>query len=157
MMSRAVVFLGALLAVATVKAADLKLEAKLIWGSNEPTNKVQHTVVKDPKLSADLHRIFKWNNYYEINTKEVSIAHNKTGTLQMSDKCKLDVKNLGSNRIEVSCIGKGKQVSHGEHSLAPGKWFTLGGNDKNNSAWFVVMRTKSGSSGATPAAATTKR
>lgn len=141
MMSRVVVFLGMLIAAMSVRAADMKLQAKLIWGSNESTNKITaHKLVQDPKLSADLHRIFKWNNYYEINTKDASIPENKTGTLQMSEKCKVEVKNLGKNHIEVSCIGKGKQVSHGKHSLAPGQWLTLGGNDKNNSAWFVVMR-----------------
>jgi len=143
-MSRVAVIFGLLLAVLSTRAADLKLEAKLIWGSNDPTNKVQHPVVKDPKLSSHLHRIFKWDNYYEINTKDASIPQTKTATLQMSEKCKLDVKNLGSNRIEVNCIGKGKPVSRGTHSLPPGQWFTLGGNDKNNSAWFVVMRSTSG-------------
>jgi hypothetical protein len=142
MMSRLLVFLGVLIAAVSVRAADMKLEAKLIWGSNESADKVKtHKLVEDPKLSADLHRIFKWSNYYEINTKDVAIAVNKTGTLQMSEKCKLEIKNLGKNHIEVNCIGKGKQVSHGRHSLAPGQWLTLGGNDKNNSAWFVVMRT----------------
>ena len=150
MMSRVVVILGALAMALSARAADLKLEAKLIWGSNDPTNKVNHKLVEDPKLSADLHRIFKWANYYEIYTKSASIPHNKNDVLQMSDKCKLDVKNLGNNWIEVSCIGKGKQVSHGKHSVAPGQWLTLGGNDTNNSAWFVVMRNTSGGVQPTP-------
>jgi hypothetical protein len=141
MMSQAAVVLSLLIAMMSARAADMKLEAKLIWGSNDPTNKVQHTVIKDPKLSSDLHRIFKWDNYYEINTKQIAVAPNKTEILQMSEKCKLELKNLGSNWLEVNCIGKGKQVSKGKHSLAPGKWFTLAGNDKNNTAWFVVMRT----------------
>lgn len=141
-MSRIAVFLGVLIAAVGVRAADMHLEAKLIWGSNDGTEKIaQHKLVQDPKLSGDLHRIFKWNNYYEINTKEVAIPQNKSGTLEMSDKCKLEIKNLGNNRIEVNCIGKGKEVSRGQHSLKPGQWFTLGGNDKNGCAWFVVMRT----------------
>jgi hypothetical protein len=143
MMLRAVAIFGLLLTLMSARAADLKLEAKLIWGSNDPTNKVQHPMVKDPKLSSHLHRIFKWNNYYEINTKSVSIPQTKTTDLQMSEKCKLEVKNLGANRIDVSCIGKGKPVSRGTHSLSPGQWFVLGGNDKNNSAWFIVMRSTS--------------
>jgi hypothetical protein len=144
MMLRVVAIVGLLLAVMSTQASDLKLEAKLIWGSNDPTNKVQHPVVKDAKLSAHLRRIFKWENYYEINTKSVSIPHAKTSDLQMSEKCKLEIKNLGGNRIDVSCIGKGKPVSRGTHSLSPGQWFVLGGNDKNNSAWFIVMRSTSG-------------
>jgi hypothetical protein len=138
-------FLGIVLAVVggTAKGADMQLEAKLIWGSNDSADKVSHKLVADPKLSSDLHRIFKWSNYYEINTKSVTIPANKSGELQMSEKCKLEIKNLGKNWIEVNCIGKGKQVSKGKHSLAPGKWFTLAGNDKNNTAWFVVMRTTS--------------
>ncbi|MGZ4963132.1 MAG: hypothetical protein ACXWKG_03445 [Limisphaerales bacterium] len=140
MMSRAAVVFTLFIAMMSARAADLKLEAKLIWGSSDPADKVSHKLVQDPKLSSDLHRIFKWDNYYEISTKEAAVPQNKTEILQMSEKCKLEVKNLGSNWIEVNCIGKGKQVSHGKHSLAPGKWFTLAGNDKNNTAWFVVMR-----------------
>lgn len=125
----------------SARAADLKLEARLIWGSNEGPEKItKHKLVEDPKLSADLHRIFKWANYYEISARDASIPADKTGILQMSEKCKLEVKNLGKYWIEVNCIGKGKQVSHGRHSVAPGHWVTLGGNDKDNSAWFVVMR-----------------
>jgi hypothetical protein len=118
----------------------MHLEAKLIWGSNDGTDKVHHALVTDPKLSADLHRIFKWSNYYEITNKSVEIADNKSSVLQMSQKCKLEVKNLGKNWIDIQCIGNGKPVTKGKHSLAPGKWFTLAGNDKNNTAWFVVMR-----------------
>ncbi|MDB6059734.1 MAG: hypothetical protein JWO95_3578 [Verrucomicrobiales bacterium] len=142
MISKAVLTLGLLIGVMSARAADMQLEAKLVWGSNDEADKVKHTLVSDPKLSSDLHRIFKWSNYYEISTKEVAIAPDKTGVLQMSDRCKLEVKNLGKNWIEVNCIGSGKQVSKGKHSLAPGKWFTLAGNDKNNTAWFVVMKTK---------------
>jgi len=141
MMSRAALIFGLFIAMMSARAADMQLEAKLIWGSNDVTNKVKHAVVQDPKLSADLHRIFKWSNYYEITDKDLKIPDNKTGILQMSEKCKLEVKNLGKNWIEVNCIGNGKQVSKGKHSLAPGKWVTLAGSDKNNTAWFVVMRT----------------
>src|SRR3954471_20100654 len=107
MMPKAVLIFGLLIAVMSARAADMQLEAKLIWGSNDGADKVKHTLVQDPTLSADLHRIFKWTNYYEISTKDATIAPDKTGILQMSDKCKLEVKNLGKNWIEVNCIGSG--------------------------------------------------
>jgi hypothetical protein len=139
-MAKSILIFGLLMAVMSAGAADMKIEAKLIWGSNDPADTIKHKLVQDPKLNADLHRIFKWSNYYEITNQTVLVAQNKSTVLQMSQKCKLDVKNLGSSRVSVNCIGNGKPVSKGEHSLAPGKWFTLAGNDKNNTAWFVVMR-----------------
>ncbi len=62
----------------------------------------------------------------------------------MSEACIIRVKNLGASRVEVSCIGHGKQVHKGAYTLVPPQWLVLGGNCDNNTAyntaWFIGLR-----------------
>ena len=118
--------------------STVSLQARLIWGTNDKnTNTLHHAV--EPALAADLQETFKWTNYYEMTNQAAVIPFNETGTLQLSAKSVLKVRNLGANRIEINCIGKGKQVSKGVHDLLPGQRVTLGGNTTNGSAWFIVL------------------
>jgi hypothetical protein len=125
-------------AAAAVSAEDLKLQAKLIWGSNDDPETIKHKPVNH-ELADTLQRMFKWKNYYEITNEIGMIPMSKSFDFQMSSRCVLKIKNLGNSRVEISCIGEGKQVSKGTHTLPP-KWLVLGGNDTNNTAWFVGLR-----------------
>jgi hypothetical protein len=122
-----------------VHAADLKVEARLIWGVNDekPTVKCEPL---DSALCDKLHRTFKWKNYYEITNKTAAIAVNHSSELKMSETCAIRVKNLGKSRVEVSCIGHGKEVHRGDYTLEPPQWLVLGGNGSGNTAWFVGLR-----------------
>lgn len=119
-------------------AADLKIEARLIWGANEGSGVKLEPV--DISLSSKLHRMFKWSNYFEITNTAANIPLNQSRDLHMSDACTIRVKNLGNSRVEVSCIGKGKQVHKGAYTLVPPKWLILGGNDSADTAWFIGLR-----------------
>lgn len=121
-----------------VRASDLILEARLVWAANEPKDSRYQAAPSD--LASKLHEIYKWNNYFEITNKVHSIPLNETRDFRMSDRCLLKIKNLGNSRIEVNCIGQGKQVSRGSHTLLPGEWLVLAGNAKNNTAWFIGLR-----------------
>jgi len=121
------------------RAADLKLEARLIWGANDEKETVKYEPL-DPALSDKLHRMFKWKNYYEITNKTASVPVNQSSDLKMSDACTIRVKNMGASRVEVSCIGHGKQVHKGDYTLVPPQWLVLGGNGTDNTAWFVGLR-----------------
>jgi hypothetical protein len=119
--------------------ADLKIEARLIWGANDEKETVKYEPL-DAGLSDKLHRTFKWKNYFEITNKNASIPLNQTGELKMSDACTIRVKNLGGSRVEVICIGHGKQVHQGAYTLTPPQWLVLGGNDSSNTAWFIGLK-----------------
>ncbi len=119
-------------------AADLTLEAHLIWASNETSDPRYHAAPDD--LSGKLHMIYKWTSYFEITNQIRSIPARESRDFRMSDKCVLKIKNLGDSRIEVNCIGQGKQVSKGIHTITPGQWVILAGNAKNNTAWFISLR-----------------
>src|ERR1043166_1053988 len=88
-------------------AGDLKVEAKLIWGTNDGVDKLKHHPVS-PDLAQKLGRAFKWKNYVEITNRVASIPVNQSSEIKMSEPCVLRLKNLGSSRVEVHCIGKGK-------------------------------------------------
>lgn len=129
-------FLGVAVAA---QAADLKLEAKLVWGTNDDKG---DTACKetDNDLASKLHGMFKWKNYYDITNRTAAIALNKSCDLKMSDRCTLQIKNLGNSRIEINCIGQGKQACKGTYTLTPPKWVVLGGNAVNDTAWFIALR-----------------
>jgi hypothetical protein len=122
------------LVLCSAHASDLKLEAKLIWGTNDDTKELKHKPV-DPSLTQSLH-MFKWKNYVEITNQVASIQQDAIKEMRMSDKCRIQVKNLGSSRVDVKLFGSGKWVSHGVNTLP----CAIGGGDKNDSAWFVVLR-----------------
>ncbi|HWD21298.1 MAG TPA: hypothetical protein VHB20_18675 [Verrucomicrobiae bacterium] len=123
-------------------ASDLTLEARLVWGVNETQDATHKPVAAD--LSSKLHGMFKWSNYFDITNQVQNIPLNQSRDFKMSDRCVLKIKNLGSSRIEVSCIGQGKEVCKGTHTLEPTQWLVLGGNDKNNTAWFIGLREADG-------------
>jgi len=130
-------FLLALAAAAS--AADLKLEARLVWGTNDEKGGPNCKPV-DPALYDKLHGTFKWKSYFEITNRIAGIPLNQTRDLKMSDHCTLRVKNLGGSRVEINCIGEGKEVHKGAYTLTPPKWVVLGGNSTNNTAWFIGLR-----------------
>jgi hypothetical protein len=118
-------------------AQEMKVEARLIWGANaEFADKTK----VDPRLNEDLSRIFKWKTYYQITNCVATLPVNETRSYEMSSQCVLTIKNLGDSKFEVSCVGNGKPVWKGAYPLQPGKWLTLAGPDRNDTAWFIVMR-----------------
>jgi len=128
-----------LLLAAAASAADMKLEARLVWGTDDEKGGPNCKPV-DPELAAKLHGMFKWKNYFEITNQIASIPLNKTRDLKMSDHCTIRVKNLGASRVELSCLGEGKPVDQRVETLTPPKWLVWGGNSKHDTAWFVGLR-----------------
>jgi hypothetical protein len=130
-------------AALAARGGDMELEARLVWGTSDDKSDAKCKPV-DAELAGKLHGMFKWKNYYEITNETASLALNKIRTLKMSDQCTLELKNVGASRIEVNCIGQGKQVHKGAYTLDPPKWLVLGGSCDNNTAyntaWFIGLR-----------------
>ncbi len=123
-------------------AADggVHLEAVLVWAANsQKTNDANLKELEAP-LAKKLHKAYKWENYYEVRRKEATISGKDATKVPISEKCALEVKNLGEERVEVKLIGKGKPVSRSVESLAHGHLIILGGDDKNDTAWLIVIR-----------------
>jgi hypothetical protein len=122
-------------------AADRKLEACLIWGTNEdkspnPTHK---------PLSGDLAKKLremplKWKNYFEVSRQVLAINTTNYNKVVMSKKCYIEVKDKGGNNVTVKLYGEGKQVNRVDKPLPKGEVLTLGGDAKDNNAWFITLR-----------------
>lgn len=136
--SLAVVF--CCVAATASQAADIKVEAKLVWGADDSNKSDSTCKPVDSDLAAKLHGMFKWKNYFEITNQAAAIALNRISELKMSDRCTIQLKYLGDSRVEVNCIGQGKQVCKGAYTLAPPTWLVLGGNATNDTAWFIALR-----------------
>jgi hypothetical protein len=122
-----------------VSAADLKLEAKLIWATDdEKSPDPSHTPV-DPATAEKLRKVFKWKNYFIVNKVVKVVPSRGSNRFELSKDCTVEIKELEGPRVEVTLIGKGKQVNKTTKTLTKGEWFTYAGDDKNQSAWFVIV------------------
>jgi len=108
----AIVLILALTFAVPVHAANLQVEAKLVWGSNDQSK--DHKAV-DPALAEKLQACFKWKYYYLMNTVVTNVPSRATRALKMSDPCTIEITELEGPRIEVKVIGKGKPVSKTSH------------------------------------------
>ena len=122
------------------QAAAAKLEATLIWGTNDEKSpnpehkKVDAAVAKKLKAMP-----FKWNNFFEVNRQTFAVTTNYT-KLVMSKQCSIEVKDTGDSRIKVKMFGEGKEVSRIEKSLPKGETLIISGDNKNQSAWLIIIK-----------------
>jgi hypothetical protein len=119
----------------------LKLEALLIWGTNDhhspdPTHKPA-----DPDLLKKLHELpLKWTNYFVVNRKVLEVPLKGATKAALSNKYEVEVKHLGGAKLEVSSFGKGKPVGKRTQPLPKSETLILGGNDKGGTTWLVMLK-----------------
>jgi hypothetical protein len=58
----------------------------------------------------------------------------------MSKKCTIAVKDGGDSTIKVKMTGDGKEWHKQVKPMPKGETVIIGGDDKNQSAWLVVLR-----------------
>jgi len=126
----------------SASAPELKIEAHLLWGTNDtkpPAGKDYRPV--DAELRKKLKDLpLKWTNYFEVRRRTFSVPVGELKKENISDRCAIEVKNLDNNLLEVSLIGKGKEVWKGKQALPQGNVLLLGGNAPNSTGWFVVLK-----------------
>ena len=120
-------------------AEELKVEARLIWGTNDDKSPDPSHKPVDKDLSTRLRNVFKWKNYFEVNRVNSTIPSRGTKKLEMSKACTVEITELAGPKVEVKLMGKGKMVNRTVEALSRGNCFTIGGPDKNETAWFVVV------------------
>jgi len=122
-------------------SASIKLEAQLIWGSNEQTSPdTKHKQVA-PELLKKLKELpLKWTNYFEVKRIPIEITSGEVRKVPLSEKCSLELKSQGQSKIEVVLFGKGKEVLRRTQELPRGETLILGGNAPGATSWFVVLR-----------------
>jgi len=79
-----------------------------VWATNnQSTNKPVDLDIK--KKLSDLP--LKWANYFEINRTVLVVPLNGSSKAALSDRCAVQVKNLGPSMIQVGCSGKANRLS----------------------------------------------
>ena len=120
---------------------DLRLEAQLIWGTNDPHSPDPTHKPVDPDVLKKLSALpLKWSNYFSVNRKGFSVSPAVTVKVPLSDKCRVEVKNLDGRRIEVALVGRGEQVLKRTQALPKGEILVLAGNAPNATAWLVTLK-----------------
>ncbi len=119
--------------------AETRLAAELIWGTNgdKPSDKELKPISAD--LDKRLRRIFKWKSYWVIERKEFGLAESKPAKIEMSRECRIEVTRTNADEFEIQLFGKGQLVVKKRQRIVAGETVVLGGDDKNDNAWFVVV------------------
>ena len=126
-------------AQATACAGEIKLEAKLVWGTDGPKPDDPKLKELDPVLKEKLKGVFKWKNYFEVNHQSFAVLEGVSKKARMSAKCVIEVQNLGSSVVEVKLFGEGDLVVKKKEPLKSGKSLILAGPSKDDTAWFVAL------------------
>ncbi len=134
-------FTAALGFTATAPAADLKFEAQLIWGTSEGMPADSKLKPADAEVRKKLASLpLKWTHYYEVNRQSLAVAANQTKKSVLSDRCTVEVKRLGGDKIEVLLLGQGKEVGKVTQQLPRGEILVLAGNAPAENAWLVTLK-----------------
>jgi hypothetical protein len=139
-------------------AGERVMEARLIWGTNaEKSPDPSHKPLQGDLANKLEEMPLKWKNYFEVKRQVFAINEKVYTNIVMSKQCSIEVKDKGANNVTVKLYGEGKPVRRVDKPLPKGEVLTIGGDDKNNSAWFITVRpvngeTKTPKSPAQPAA-----
>jgi len=124
-----------------VQAADMKLEALLVWGTNEEKSPDPTHKPVGPELKKRLHELpLKWTNYFEVKRIKFEVPTSGAKKVPLSEKCAIDVRNQGHEKIEVAVFGKNKQVATRSQDLPKHGTLILGGDSPGTNCWLAVIR-----------------
>jgi hypothetical protein len=120
-------------------ASELKVEARLIWGTND--EKVSDPKVKpvDKATAEKFSKIFQWKHYFEVNRETATVPSRQNKKITLSPKCSIDIKELEGPKVEVTLFGEEKAVNKTTYPLSKGESFTIAGDCKDGNAWFILI------------------
>jgi hypothetical protein len=122
-------------------AAERKMEARLIWGTNEEKSPNPKHKPLEGDLAKKLREMpFRWKNFFEVNRVVFNINTTNYTEVVLSKKCSIQMKDKGGNNVTVKLFGEGKQVNRVDKPLPKGEVLTIGGDAKDNNAWFITVR-----------------
>lgn len=125
----------------SARAEDIKLEAQLIWCTNDSTSPNPKHKPVEADVEKKLKKLpFKWDHYFEVHRKQFTVSKADVKEVEMSKDCSIKVKYAGDSVVEVHLFGKGKSVGKIGQALPRGELLVTGGNAENLTAWFVVLK-----------------
>lgn len=128
-----------------VFAADpdiMKIEALLVWGTNDGKSpQPSHTPITGGEIWHKLQGLpLRWTNYFVVNRKVLEIHPKIANKVVMSDKCEVEVRSTGNDKVEVSLLSKREPVVKRTQAMPKDETLILGGNAPNATAWLLVLR-----------------
>ncbi len=128
------------LAVPRVSAAEMQFQVHLVWATDDPTPPAgKNYKPLEPEIRKQI-KALKWKNYFEVRHVDFSIPPAASKKVAISDKCSIEVKDLGNSNIEVVLIGKGKEVARVKQALRKGEILVPAGDAPNETAWLAILR-----------------
>ena len=126
---------------ARAEAGDMKLEAQLIWATNDQEDPNPKHKPVSREIREKLNQLpLKWTNYFEVNRTPLDVPKGEARPATLSDKCGIEIKNLDGDKVEVALLGKGDKVLKRIQSLPKGDILILGGNAPNATAWLIALK-----------------
>ena len=120
--------------------AETKYRAILIWGTDGSRPDDPSLREIDEHFKAKLKKVFKWQNYYEVKHKDFGIKAGQKQRFKLSEKCELEVEHSATEGMIVELFGEGKSVKTVKQAMPLTDWLVVGGDDKNATAWFVLIK-----------------
>ena len=129
-------------AAARANADDMKIEAQLIWATNDKDDPNPKHKPVAPEIKEKLNQLpLKWANYFEVNKLSLDIPKGEARKAKLSDKCEVEIKSVDGSKVEVALFGgKSDPVLKRIQSLPKGEILVLGGNAPNSTAWLVALK-----------------
>ena len=124
----------------TALAEEMKVRAQLVWGTNLKESKKPGHKPVDEETAEKLQKIFTWKNYFLEKNVVATVPNRGTETIQLSKKCTVKIRELPGSSVEIQLIGKGRPVQNATKAFPKGEWIIIGGDDRNECAWFVILK-----------------
>jgi hypothetical protein len=131
-----------LLCVATPAWAgsELNVKASLIWGCDEEKPADASLKAISPEMAKRLSGIFKWKHYFMVTNMTASVPDKGTKKMTLSKKCDVEILNKdGGKNFQAKLLGENKLLKTLDQQVKPGEDLVLAGDDKNATAWFVIL------------------
>jgi hypothetical protein len=132
-------FVVSLFAAVPAFAEELKIEAVLVWGTNDDKSPDPNHKLVDAKTAEELRKVFAWKNYFEVSRKKGTVPSRGTNSFAVSKHCTVEIAELEGPKVGVLLIGKGKPQNRTIKTLSREEKFVLAGDVKDGSAWFVII------------------
>ncbi|HVV72294.1 MAG TPA: hypothetical protein VHI52_12465, partial [Verrucomicrobiae bacterium] len=124
----------------SAQTSDLKFQVQLVWATDDakpPAGKNYKPL--EPGIRRQI-KALKWKNYFEVRRIDFTVAPGAAKKVAISEKCELDIKDLGHSTVEVVLFGKGKEVARVKQSLHKGEILVPGGDAPNETAWLAILK-----------------
>jgi acylphosphatase len=121
-------------------AGEMQFQVHLVWATDDP-KPPQGKDYKplEPEIRKQV-KALKWKNYFEVRHVDFSLSPATSKKVSISDKCSIEVKDLGNSNLEVVLIGKGKEVARVKQVLRKGEILVPAGDAPNETAWLAILK-----------------